>query len=395
MPRPPDFAPIIARRRPSPYSTLAERVARRGGEVYRLNVGDTWMEPAPGCRMEDLTVAEHPGMHRYAPIQGIPALREVIAARVVARTGVPTTPAEVLIGAGVTGLLDAIARALIAPGDEALILSPHWPLVSGVVEGAHGVAVRVPFHGVVHDPKDIAPLLERHVTPRTVALYLNTPSNPTGLVLPDAWLRELVAFARRHDLWLWADEVYEDYVYRGEHVWTRPLAPERTLSLHSFSKAYGMAGNRCGYLVAPVRVIEQVLKASTFTYYSTPTAAQLAAIVALGPPGDAWIAHARDAYRALGEAAAARLRVPAPDGCTFLFLDVSDALDREFGPGPAEGGDDPRLMRLLERCADQGVLVAPGPSFGPYPRHVRVCFTAEPPEKTTRGIDRLAEVLGR
>ena len=100
MPRPPDFAPIIARRRPSPYSTLAERVARRGGEVYRLNVGDTWMEPAPGCRMEDLTVAEHPGMHRYAPIQGIPALREVIAARVVARTGVPTTPAEVLIGAG-------------------------------------------------------------------------------------------------------------------------------------------------------------------------------------------------------------------------------------------------------------------------------------------------------
>ncbi len=285
MPRLPDFAPIIRDRRPSPYSALVDRAVARQGEVFRFNVGDTWLEPAPGCHMQDIATAEHPGMHRYAPTQGTPELLDAVAARVESRTGVTTRREHVLIGAGVTGLLDAVARALVAPGEEVMILAPHWPLVAGAVRGVHGVAVQVPFFGEFDSPAEAIAGLDARRSPKTVALYLNTPSNPTGRVLSRPWLEAIAAWARRENLWLWADEVYEDYVYEGAHAWTRPLAPERTLSLHSFSKAYGMAGNRCGYMVAPAEVVRQVLKASTFTYYSTPTAAQIAGARALGPAG--------------------------------------------------------------------------------------------------------------
>ena len=178
------------------------------------------------------------------------------------------------------------------------------------------------------------------------------------------------------------DEVYEHYVFDGDHTYARPLAPKRTFSVHSCSKAFGMAGNRCGYAVGPPETMAQVRKVSTHTFYSTPTASQLAAVRALGGPGDEWAAAARAKYAEIGGSAAARLGIDAPSGSTFLFLDVADHLD--------ERG----LLGFLERCADRGLLLAPGPSFGPYPTHVRLCFTAAPPDVTARGVDRLAALLG-
>ena len=157
--------------------------------------------------------------------------------------------------------------------------------------------------------------VEAALTSRAVALYVNTPSNPTGRVLPRAWLEALVDLARRHDLWLLFDEVYEDYVYRGEHVPGLSLAPERSFAVHSFSKAYGMAGNRVGYVAGPAAAIAEALKLSTHTVYAAPTASQMAALRILEGAGDVWIARTRDAYRRLGEASSsrpARASVPAP-----------------------------------------------------------------------------------
>jgi N-succinyldiaminopimelate aminotransferase len=266
-----------------------------------------------------------------------------------------------------------------------LLLAPYWPLIAGIVRSFHGTPVPVPFFAgaEVHDPASAVAAVEAKLTDRTVALYLNTPNNPSGRVIPAAWLEALVAWARRRDLWILADEVYEDYVYAGEHTWTRPLAPERTFSSHSFSKAYGMAGNRCGYVIGPAEAIGQVRKVSTHTFYSTPTAAQIAALRVLGGPGDAWIDSTRRLYAQIGRDAAAALGLPAPQGSTFLFADVAPHLD------------DRGLLGFLERCADHGLLLAPGPSFGPYPTHVRLCYTAAPPDVTRRGVAALAEILGR
>ncbi len=383
MPRFPRVAPSVASIEGSIYTALAHKLATFEGEIYPLHIGDTWMEPAAGSRMEDLRVADHPGMHRYSMPQGLPELLDAIVDRTVERTSVPTKRDNVLVAAGATGALGAVIGTIVEPGDEVLILAPHWPLIAGIVRSFHGEPVAAPFIGRVDTADSAIEVVTSHLTEKTVALYVSTPNNPTGRVIPPDWLQALARWCARHELWLVSDEVYEDYVYQGEHAYTRPMAPERVFSVHSFSKAYGMAGNRCGYVVGPEEAVTQLRKVSTHTFYSTPTASQLAALKALQGLGEPWVEKARESYRAMGNAAADRLGVARPQGSTFLFIDVEDQLD--------ERG----LKGFLEDCVERGLFVAPGPSFGPYPSHVRVCYTAAPPEIVDRGIAILAEMLGR
>ena len=383
MPQHPQLSPTVTAISGSVYSKLAQKLAVHRGPVYPLHVGDTWMEPPTGCRMEDFRVGEHPGMHRYTAPQGHPALLAAVATYVEMKSGVPTTPDNVLIAAGATGALGAAVGAMVSPGDEVLILAPFWPLIAGIVRSFHGKPVPVPFLGEVSTPDEAVAEVERFRNDRTVALYLSTPNNPTGLVIPREVLAGLVAWAAEHDLWVIADEVYEHYQFDGEHVYSRPFDPARTFASHSFSKAYGMAGNRCGYVVGPAEAMGELRKVATHTFYSTPTASQLAAVAALNGPGDEWAAAARRQYRETGTWAAERLGIAPPQGSTFLFLDVDDYLDEDGLDG------------FLARCADRGLFLAPGPSFGPYPTHVRICFTAAPPERVKDGVEVLAELIGR
>jgi aspartate/methionine/tyrosine aminotransferase len=383
MPRHPHFAPSIAAIRDSVFSNLAHRIANHRGQVFPFHVGDTWLEPPEGCRMEDLRVDDHPGLHRYSPPRGLPRLAQAVAERLSARTGVATEPGDVLITAGATGALGAITRAVLEPGDEVLILTPYWPLITGIVACAGAVPVTVPFVGSADSPESAVDLVRRRRTPRTAALYLSTPNNPTGFVIPEAWISALVEWAGRENLWIITDEVYEDYVYTGAHAYARALAPERTFSAHSFSKAFGMAGNRCGFVAGPRSAMNYLCKVSTHSFYSTPTASQLAACRALDGRGDAWVARVREQYRETGAQAAARLGLPAPMGGTFLFVDVGSQLDTRG------------LSGFLEDCADRGLFLAPGPSFGDYPAHVRVCFTSAPPDVVATGVELLAKLLGR
>ncbi|AKS42530.1 pyridoxal phosphate-dependent aminotransferase [Wenzhouxiangella marina] len=348
-----------------------------------LHVGDTWMEPAVGCRMQDLTVEAHPGMHRYSDVPGLPALRQRIAEVHGARAGYPTGPEQVLVTAGATAGLAATVGALVAPGEEVLLAAPYWPLIAGSLRafGARPVDVDLMIDTMSAD--EAVARFEAARSDRTVAVYWNTPHNPTGRLLPKSWLEALSEWARSHGLWIFSDEVYEDYVYEGEHHYTRALAPECTISVHSFSKAYGMAGNRCGYLVAPEEVIGAVKRIMTNINYSACTASQLAALNALDGAADAWVRQAREKYAEIGRRVADRLGLDAPRGSTFLFVDVTEALD--------ERG----LSGLLADLGQAGVLVAPGPSFGPYPNHVRVCFTAAEPARTLQGVEILARHMKR
>ena len=383
MPKSPNVSRTIAGMTASVYSGLAQRLASHHGETYPFHIGDTWMEPPEGCHMEDLRTEDYAGLHRYAPVQGLPALRSAIVERVSRLSGEAIEDAQVLITAGATGGLGAVLGALLEPGDEVLILAPYWPLIEGIVRSFHGTPVAVPAMAAYEQPNDVVKRLEEALTDRTVAVYWNTPNNPTGSVLSGACLQHLSQWARSHELWILADEVYEDYAYEGTHVPSRPFAPERTFSSFSFSKAFGMSGNRVGYVVGPTQAMEHVRKVSTHTYYSVPTASQVAAVRVLQGPGDAWASAARARYMEVGRAAAERLGVAPPGGSTFLFLDVAQSLD-------ARG-----LTGLLEDLVQEGLLVAPGPSFGPFPTHVRCCYTATEPGRTLRGIDILAKRLGR
>ena len=365
------------------FSALAHRLGSLSGEVYPLHVGDTWLEPAVGCRMEDLRVADHPGMHRYSSPHGHGPLIERIVDRQVERTGAPTTADNVLVAAGATGALGATIGATMNPEDEVLILAPYCRSspASSSRSGPYRWWFRISAWSTGHTRSPAFSIGTAPSAPRRcISAPRTTP--PARSFLPPR-SRRIADWSARNDLWLIADEVYEDYIYEGEHRYARGCAPERTFSVHSFSKAYGMAGNRCGYVVGPAAAMGAVRKVSTHTFYSTPTASQLAATRALDGRGDAWVATVKPQYQAAGVAAAEVLGTDAPAGSQFLWLDVADRLD------------DRGLMGFLEDCLQDGVLVAPGPSFGPYPTHIRVCFTATPPDVTARGIERLAHRIGR
>jgi N-succinyldiaminopimelate aminotransferase len=340
------------------------------------------MSPPVGLRLQDVHQADFPAVHKYANPHGHAPLLEALVDKVRARNSIPIEgPSNILITPGATGALHGAAAATVAPGDEVLIVAPYWPLIRGVVQSCNAVPVDLPLWGIFHDAEAVAEVLDAHITERTVAVYVSTPSNPTGRILPESVLAVIADRAARHNLWIWSDEVYEDYNYVAPHISIGSLLPDRVLTAFSFSKAYGMSGHRCGYLVGPSNVMRPVRKSTTYAWYSTPTGAQILAERALRD-GQEWVATARASYEETGRAAAARLGVPAPEGSTFLFLDVADHLD--------ERG----LVGFLEGCLEDNLILAPGTSFGAaYDTYVRVCFTCSPPEVVLRGVDKLAARL--
>lgn len=383
MPRPPHVSPAVAAIGGSVYSALGHKLAAWKGELYPFHVGDTYLPPPDGCRLEDFRQAEDPSLNRYTVPHGDPRLVEALVERHSSLTGEGVEKGQLLVTGGATAGLANVVGALVAPGEEVLLLAPHWPLIVGIVRTYGAVPVTVPFVGRFDGPETAVDVVKEKLTAKSVALYLNTPNNPSGRVLPRPVIEALVAWAAREGLWVLADEVYELAVYEGEHAYSRPFDPSRVFSVHSFSKAFGMAGYRCGYVAGPKAAMAEVRKLHTHNVYSANTVAQLAAARALTGPGDEWAKTARAAYRETGRKAAERLGVPAPQGSTFLFLDVAKALN----------GRD--LGAFLSDCADQGLFLAPGQSFGPYETYVRLCYTAAPPDVTLRGVEILARLLGR
>jgi N-succinyldiaminopimelate aminotransferase len=383
MPRPPKTSQAVAALGGAPFSPLAERARAAAGRVYPLHVGDTWMEPCQAARFDGLRAEERPGLYRYCETAGIPPLVDALVERLRAHNRLPVERDGVLVTAGATSGLACAVSALADPGDEVLILAPFWPLIRGIVRSQRAVPVEVPFFDRTASPDDAVRAVEERLGPRSVALYFSSPSNPTGRVLPPAWLEALAELARRRDLWLLSDEVYEEYVYRGSHASIGALAPERTVSVFSFSKSYGMAGSRVGALAGPREVVAEIHKVQIHSSYHAATAAQHAALGAL-QGGAAWVDAARASYRAAGEDAAAVLGLPPPEGSMFLFVDVG----RRLGERGLDG--------FLEQCLEAGVLVAPGSSSGSdYGSWIRLCYSAVPPADAADAARRLARVLAR
>jgi N-succinyldiaminopimelate aminotransferase len=364
------------------FSRLADKIRSIEGPVFPLHVGDTWLAPFGAGRMENLRYQDWNGIHKYTSPKGMPELIDAIVDKVRSENKLVAERADILVTAGTTGGLAAAVGMLAAPGEEVLILAPHWPLIRGIVESFRAIPVLVPFYDRVNSPDDAVAAVAERITPRTVALYVSSPSNPTGVVLQPQCLQALAELCRRHDLWLLSDEVYEYHAYRGEHASIGTFAPERCLTAFSFSKAYGMAGNRTGYLVGPPAAIADCRKISTHTYYSAPTSGQIAGLKAI-QEGQDWLAESRAVYQAAGDQAAAILGEPPPAGSTFLFLDVAEHLD--------ERG----IFGFLEDCLEDGLVLAPGPSFGRghYDSYVRLCYTSAPPEHVAEGCRRLARRL--
>ncbi len=387
MPRFPQVAESSVGLSDAVFSKLVARARQNGGKVFPLHVGDTYLDPYEGARAEAVLTADHARLHNYSPVQGEPKLLDAISRHVERRSGVTLDRELVQVVSGATAGIAVVVDALLSPGDELLLLAPFWPLVRGTTQRRGARAVEVPFWDrldAMGDAAAIEAYLESFVTPRTAAIYVNTPHNPTGHVLGAQHLDAIASVAERHRLWVISDEVYEELWFEREpaSAWTHPRLRPRAVVVHSVSKAYGLAGARVGFAHGPAAAMQAIRGVQTFMTYCAPRPFQLAAARVLDE-GRAWITSTRAHYRDLAFRAADALDVPRPPGGTFLFVDTR---------GRRRDGEAP--LAFLERCVDAGVLLTPGTASGKdFEDWVRLCFTTLPPDELSEALARLRAVL--
>ncbi len=387
MPRYPRQAPHAATLSDRVYSSLVDEARKRGIEFHALNVGDTYLEPLPSARAEAQRTGDHPRLHNYAPVQGEPALLEAIRERVARIHGTRLERDDVQVMSGATGGFTVVSNALLEPGDEVVVLAPFWPLIRGIVRSRGATAVELPFYDRLADPSfDPEAAIEAAIGPRTVALYVNSPNNPTGRVLTRAAVEAITRVVRKHELWLFCDEAYEDLYYTPERplpLWRVDELRERAVACHTLSKSHAIAGSRIGFTHGPSQVMRAIRGVQTFLTYCAPRPLQLGAARALAE-GDAWVEEARRLYAEAGRRAARALGLPEPEGGTFLFFDAKPYF---------RAGED--VHGFLLRCLDAGVLLTPGSASGErYASWVRLCFSVVPPDELADALERLQGVIG-
>jgi N-succinyldiaminopimelate aminotransferase len=292
------------------------------------------------------------------------------------------------VTSGATSGLDIVARTLLSPGDEVIVLAPFWPLIRGIVSAAGAVPVELPFFTELRKPGfDLRAALSGALSARTVALYVNHPHNPSGVVLRADEMEVLADFVTAHGLWLLSDEAYERLHHTREAppaLWTQPKLRERTVAAHTFSKTFGFAGARVGFVHGPPAVMEAVSGLQTFATYCAPRVSQkLIARALMSPQTAAWLDSSRCLYAEAAARTAEALSIPTPESGTFVIFDTRPFLR------PGESAAD-----LLARCAKSGVVLTPGSATGAaYADYARLCFTAVAPEPLSRALTILKREL--
>jgi aspartate aminotransferase len=345
----------------------AARQREQAGErVYHLERGEPDFDTPPHI-VEALAAAARAGETHYPDQRGTTTLRQALVEKLGRENGIRCEIDDVVVTCGGTHGLFLAFQALLGEGDEVLVLSPHWMAIPKLVGFVHGARHRsLPAYLELGsgslEPQALAARLRLGVGPHTRGLYVNTPNNPTGVVLSREQLQAIAEVAIERDLWVVSDEAYEHLLFDGaQHVSlaSLPGMAERTISVFTFSKSYAMTGWRVGYVVSPppLRPVLGPLLAFYTTHGVFP-AAQSAARAAILGPQDA-VETMRRAYQERrdvllhGLEGQGAIRVPAPRGAFYVFADVSAAL---------QGGD---VWALVERWLEMGVAVLPGTAFGP------------------------------
>jgi len=389
--------PTAARVRGMPETVFA-RYARLAVTSGAVNLGQGFPDDPPAPEILAALARAAGGGHQYAPRAGLPELRAAIAMQAGRRLGRRIDPdTEVHVTVGATEALYAAIHALVDPGDEVVVIEPCYDAYPHMVRLAGGVPLPVPMEAAPDgrwrlDPERLAGAL----TPKTRAVLLNDPHNPTGAVLSAAAIAGVVAAVRETDAWLIVDEVYEHLAF----VPTTPaaaLAPERTLLIGSAGKTFGVTGWKIGWLVGPAPAVEAVAALRQWISYAVATPLQAAVAELLGGIGqggaiDAALAHQRAGLARRRDTLLVGLREAGaaptiPDAGYFVFADVA-----------AWGfGDDVALCDVLPERA--GVVAIPGSAFrvrpaAAAPTWLRFAF-CRGDETVAEGARRLARLRPR
>ena len=344
----------------------AARAREQAGQrVLHLERGEPDFE-TPAHIVEALAAAARAGETHYPDARGERPLRTALVEKLARENAIRCDLDDLVITQGGTHALMLAFQSLLGPGDEVLVLSPHWMAIPKLVALSHGARYRTlpayldQLEGRTA-PGALADRLRETLAPETRGIYLNTPNNPTGAVLSRDALAAIAAVAIERDLWVVSDEAYEHLLFDGSRhvsIASLPGMAERTVSVYTFSKSYAMTGWRVGYAVSPpaLRGVMGPLL-SFYTTHGVFPSVQSAARAALTGPQDA-VETMRRAYQErrdlllAGLAGQDTVRIAKPRGAFYAFADVS----------AARAGRD--IWDLVRAWLEQGVAVLPGTAFG-------------------------------
>ncbi|MGD0264634.1 MAG: pyridoxal phosphate-dependent aminotransferase [Candidatus Methylomirabilota bacterium] len=371
----PNLASSAAQVPRSRIRELAEAAMRMDG-VLKLYFGESNI-PTPDYIKGAAAAALAEGYTFYTENAGLPGLRQDLAGYYRRLQGVTLDPrSEIVVTASGVQALNVGIRCLLDPGDEALVLTPAWPNASAIIRMDNATPVEIPL--VLRQDRYAVDFdaLEVSLTPRTRLVAYTSPSNPLGWVATEAEQDRLLAFARRHDLWLLADEVYERLYYRSPElgipapsILRKASRDDAVMVAHSFSKTYCMTGWRLGWLVARWDVGERAAQLNEFIVSHPPSFIQRAAQTALAQ-GEGELKRMLIHLKENRDFCLAALRrmpgvtVPSPDGAFYVFPRISGLTDSFTF-----------CWRLLQETK---VGIAPGVAFGAGGEgSVRICYAAE------------------
>jgi aspartate/methionine/tyrosine aminotransferase len=358
----------------------AQALEREGRSIVHLSVGEPDFAPPPAA-LEACREALGRGETNYTDSLGLPELRAAIARDKTARTGVAVDPEQVIVTSGTSPAMLMVFSLLLEPGSEVIVPAPHYPCYPNFAafRGATPVSVPTdPEQGWAVDPDAVRAAL----TPRTRAIIVGSPANPTGAIQP----REVMEALAGLGVPLVSDEIYDGLVYEGKVTSALEVA-EEPFVLDGFSKRYAMTGFRLGYAIAPKAAMRTLQTLQQSLFISASEFVQHAGLAALRD-GAATVSAAVDAYRARRDLLVTGLRdlgfgVPhVPPGAFYVFADA-----RAFG------SDSRALAGLL--LEEGGVAVTPGVDFGTSGEgFLRLCYAA-PEEVLRQALDRMGPVLAR
>jgi aspartate aminotransferase len=383
----------------SPSRTIAmnqrARGLREGGaDVIDLTVGEPdFPTPEPVRSAAKRAIDE--GNNFYTPVAGYKDLREAVSRKLARENGLDYPASRVMVSAGAKHCVANALLALVDPGDEVVVPAPHWVSYCELVKLAGGVPVSLT--APASDLYKLRPeALEAAMGPRTKALILCSPSNPTGAVYSRSELEGLAAVLERHPrVWIISDEIYEHIDYTGSpHASPASIGAiaERTVTINGVSKSYSMTGWRIGYLAGPDELVKACVDLQGQMTTNASSIAQRAALAAL-ESGTSLIGGMLDAFRRRRDLVVALARkLPGfellePEGAFYIFPDVSSHFGKEWRGGKLASSDDFAEFLLEEAL----VAVVPGSAFGDD-RCLRVSF-ASSDERLEEALERIRRAL--
>jgi aspartate/methionine/tyrosine aminotransferase len=346
----------------------ARAAQERGEDVIVLSIGDPDL-PAPAPVLERALDALRAGDLRYTPAAGRHAVREAIAAAHMLRTGQAVSAANVIFLSGTQNALFAASMCIAGPGDEVLAMEPLYPSYPATIQASGARMVRVPAPASSGFRPDLE-LLEAAITPRTRALFFATPNNPSGVILSEHELTAIGELARRHSLWLVADEVYAGLAPGGRVPGLAARLPEQVITVSSISKSHSLPGLRAGWLVGPKPLVKHAESLAMCMLFGLPGFIQEATMTALEVADQAEsrirdLCSARRDMLLKGLEDLRGIRCCVPDAGMFTLMDVR-------GTG-LSGYDFMCALYKSERLS-----VIDGGAFGAETRgFVRLCFAAD------------------